>query len=251
MIFAEYADYYDIIYQDKDYKGEVNYVKSLIDKTQVFNNSKVQTLLDLGCGTGKHAVEFAKLGYDVTGVDLSVKMITEAKAKCSDNLDFQVGDIRDFSVNKSFDVIISLFHVMSYITKNDDLIKVLINVSNHLKPNGIFVFDCWYGPGVLSNPPTIRIKRWKLSGESTLLRLSEPTMDTEKGTVDVKFTLFDLPRKPIMETHKMRYFFKNEILFALEKVRLNHKNLYKWMTFEPALKDTWNAIFILQKNENL
>ncbi|MDY0327537.1 MAG: class I SAM-dependent methyltransferase, partial [Arcobacteraceae bacterium] len=63
-----YSQYYDLLYSDKDYIGEVEYVDSLIKA----NSNKVETLLDMGCGTGKHAELFCDKGYKVHGIDLSV-----------------------------------------------------------------------------------------------------------------------------------------------------------------------------------
>ena len=120
--FNLYAEYYDILYRDKDYNAEVAYLNSLIKKYRI---QSVKELLDLGCGTGIHADLFSKFGYKVDGVDISIKMINKAKASFLKNLDlnFFLGDIKEFKIDKQYDVVTSLFHVISYQNKNLDLMK--------------------------------------------------------------------------------------------------------------------------------
>ena len=65
-VFYSYAQYYDLLYREKDYPGEVDYVDALIKKYAV---NDARTILDLGCGTGGHAILLARKGYRVTGVD--------------------------------------------------------------------------------------------------------------------------------------------------------------------------------------
>ena len=66
-VFAKYSEYYDLIYTDKDYQKEVDYIDQLIQKY----HPKAKTILDLGCGTGVHANLLAAKGYRVMGIDLS------------------------------------------------------------------------------------------------------------------------------------------------------------------------------------
>ena len=74
-IFKRYAQYYDLLYSAKDYKGEVQYIDALIKKY----TGTAKSILDLGCGTGKHDFILAERNYRVSGVDLSEAMISIAK----------------------------------------------------------------------------------------------------------------------------------------------------------------------------
>ena len=81
MVFGkEYADAYDYLYQDKDYKKECDFLEEIFSKF----SSGVKSVLDLGCGTGGHAAILAKRGYQVVGVDRSEEMIEIAKKKTKD-----------------------------------------------------------------------------------------------------------------------------------------------------------------------
>lgn len=64
-VFGDYARYYNVLYQDKDYAGEADFVLSCLKR----RHEAPRTLLDLGCGTGRHALEMARRGVSVTGVD--------------------------------------------------------------------------------------------------------------------------------------------------------------------------------------
>src|ERR1700757_3513991 len=99
-VFDAYSQYYDLLYKDKNYKKETNYVHSLI-KSYAANTKKI---LELGSGTGIHACEFARLGYDMLGVDRSKTMLnmankrkSELETSISSKLNFAEGDIRTFA----------------------------------------------------------------------------------------------------------------------------------------------------------
>lgn len=74
--FGAYSRYYNLFYQDKDYPGEAEYVNGLIRK----HHPGATTILDLGCGTGRHDLLLAKMGYEVTGVDRSEEMLSVVKS---------------------------------------------------------------------------------------------------------------------------------------------------------------------------
>ena len=76
--------------------------------------------------------------------------------------------IRTLNLNRRFDAVISLFHVMSYQTSNENLGKAVRTAARHLAPDGIFIFDFWYGPAVLAERPERREK--ELSDEYIQVR---------------------------------------------------------------------------------
>ena len=80
QVFKDYAAYYDLLYKDKDYLKEVNYINNLILKYK--KGSK--TILEMGSGTGKHAVLLVKKNYNLVGVDFSQSMINLANKRLAD-----------------------------------------------------------------------------------------------------------------------------------------------------------------------
>jgi len=254
-VFLKYSEYYDLLYSDKNYQQEVNYIVDIIQKE--LPNAK--TILDLGCGTGVHANLLAEKGYHVTGIDLSDKMISIANNslknrynKNKEKLHFEVGDIRKIRKDKKFDVVISLFHVFSYLNSNNDVIEGMQTIKSHLKKNGICLFDFWYGSGVLTSLPTTRVKRLENS-EIKLLRIAEPKHYPNDNIVEVNFNLFIHDKNNVLdfslnETHSMRYFFKPELENYLLLIGINNYKFYKWLDFiEPNL-ETWNAMILFKNN---
>ncbi|MGA9407992.1 MAG: class I SAM-dependent methyltransferase [Bacteroidota bacterium] len=251
-VFGDYSLYYDLLYKDKDYSGEVNYIKELI---QCFA-PKAHTIVNLGCGTGAHDVLLSRHGYLIDGVDLSKEMLSNANKKLASSpelvssLRFHYGDIRSVRLDKTFDVALSLFHVMSYQSNNSDLIAALLTAKHHLNPSGIFIFDCWYGPAVLTDRPTVRVKRLE-DDAIKITRIAEPILYPDKNLVDVRYTVFIRQKKggavqEIHETHTMRYLFSPEIELMLANTGFNILTREEWVTKKPLGFDTWGALFVCQ-----
>ena len=245
-----YSQYYDLLYRDKDYAGEVEYIIKLIKE----NSNETKTLLDMGCGTGKHAELLCNNGYIVHGIDLSEDMLEIAKNRRidkDDRLFFSRSNIQELELNKKFDVVVSLFHVMSYQNSNDQLIKAFEVAKNHLKNNGIFIFDFWYGPAVLNDPPVKRVK--KLVNEKIkITRFAEPTVYSDKNLVDVHYDVLieDVNSKEIIEkkeTHKMRYFFDAELDTICKQVGFLIKQKYEWMSEKNPDSNSWNVVWVVKK----
>ena len=252
MNFQEkYASYYNIIYQNKDYAGEVDYILSLLNKYQ----PNLESILELGCGTGKHALILSEKGYQIDGVDLSNEMISIANGQLQilphnivSKVHFKQGDLRTVRMAKKYDAIVSLFHVMSYQTSNEDLSAAFETAKVHLKPGGIFLFDCWYGPGVLSDRPTTRVKRLENS-QISMLRIAEPVMLPNENLVDVNYEIIitdknDLTSNHFHERHRMRYLFQPEVKLLLEKHNLELLQCNEWVTNAIPGFSSWEVYFL-------
>ena len=244
-----YSQYYDLLYSDKDYIGEVEYIDSLIKQSSVDAN----TILDMGCGTGKHGELLCDKGYSVHGIDLSEDMLKIAESRRlgkEDKLSFNHSNIQDLNLDKKFDVVVSLFHVMSYQNTNNDLIKAFEVAKNHLSDDGIFIFDFWYGPAVLTDKPVTRIKR--LENESIkVTRLAEPVLYADKNIVDVNYDVFikDRISKEVVEKkelHKMRYFFDTELEMICKQVGFDVIQKYEWMSNKNPDFNSWNVVWIIK-----
>ena len=107
-----------MFYQDKDYNSESLYIHEVLSQNNIPGNK----ILELGCGTGKHAKILAEIGYEVLGIDQSKSMI--ANAIITEGFTCKIGDIRNFKADIKFDAVISLFHVLSYQISNKSLNEV-------------------------------------------------------------------------------------------------------------------------------
>ena len=248
-VFNEYARYYDLLYRDKDYAGEAAYVDGLI-RSRV---PGARRILNLGCGSGRHDRSLVQRGYEVTGVDISEEMLAAARAAAEGNtsLAYVKGDVRSVRLGQTFDAVISLFHVMSYQTANDDLIAALATANHHLEPEGIFIFDCWHGPGVLTDRPTARTKELE-DDFIRVNRFAEPVMQANENVVDVKYRVSiankgDGTVRELHEIHRMRYLFVPEVLLFLKITGFELVGAEVWLTGKGLGFDAWNAVFVCRK----
>ncbi len=249
--FDSYSRYYDLFNDAKNYDAEAEYAHGLIRRIV----PSATKLLDLGCGTGGHAFPFLRLGYDVQGVDLSPPMIERALRRRSElppdearRVGFAHGDIRDFRSQHDFDAVVSLFHVISYQTTTTDLDKAFRTARAHLKPGGVFVFDCWYGPGVLSDPPYKRTRNYQ-SDRLTATRTSTPTVFPNENRVSVRFDFVVRNRSEevvdeFTEQHNMRYLFAPEVEDLLSRNKFQFVDLFHWMTDQVPGLNSWNVVFV-------
>lgn len=240
-VFNEYARYYDLLYRDKDYAGEAEYVGGLIRS----NVPGAESLLNLGCGSGRHDRCLAEHGYSVTGVDMSEEMLSCARTSAAGNssLEYFHGDARTVRLGRKFDAVISLFHVMSYQTTNADIKAAFATATAHLKPGGLFLFDCWYGSGVLSDRPTRGVKELE-DDAIKVTRIVEPLLHPNENVVDVNYHVSISNKvtgeiRDIRETHRMRYLFIPEIIGYLEDAGLSPRFFVSWMKDAPPVDTTW------------
>jgi SAM-dependent methyltransferase len=130
--------YYDILYKDRD-QGEADmFMQNLINFLKPAPNS---FMLDLACGKGRHAVSLSKMGFNVTGIDISEKSIHVAEKFASKNLQFAIHDMRKTYMVNYYDYVFNLFTSMGYFDNDRDNHAVLANIYNALKPGGTFVLD--------------------------------------------------------------------------------------------------------------
>ncbi len=219
MVFnKEYANVYDFLYHDQDFEKECDFIEEIFQK----QDKKVKTILDLGCGTGGHALILAKRGYIITGVDQSEGMLNLARAKAEKDgleIDFRQSLIQDLELDDTFDAVLSMSAVMSYMIGNDSVAMACNIAKQRLNPGGVFVFDVWNGLAVLTDPPTQRVKEIP-NNDERIIRFTKPDINIISHTVDVNFDLLILKEDKLVsetkETHKVRYFFPQEIKYFLE-----------------------------------
>ena len=235
-MFEAYSRYYDLLYRDKDYVSESDYILTLIHA----KIPRARNVLELGCGTGTHATILASHGFTVFGIDSSDSMLKYAQLRLDqqpteirNNLTFSLGDVRNCRLSKTFDVALSLFHVLCYQVNNEDLIAMFETAAGHLRPGGMFMFDFWYGPAVLIQKPEVRIKRFS-DANTSLTRISEPELRVNENRVDVRFEVIveDISsgqRDVIIENHPVRYFFLPEIDFVCKNTGFSDVHFESWM----------------------
>src|SRR3972149_886961 len=150
LLFTENEDYNDFLsrtyYTTVDWENRLKY--EMPDLLKLFKKHNVKTVLDAGCGTGEHAIELAKHGFTVVGVDRSAAMISEANRhkvglsnKAYGRIHFWHKDTEDllYDLDVSYDAIIFMGNTLSH---NPDNYRHLIkSAANSLSDNGVMVFQ--------------------------------------------------------------------------------------------------------------
>jgi len=244
-IFQAYSRYYDLLYSDKNYYAESEYVVNLLRKYAVPGSD----ILEFGCGTGKHGRILAARGFRVTGIEQSANMVE--KACSSDKFKCIHGDIRTIDLSYQFDAVVSLFHVISYQVLNEDIMAVFSRAAQHLGLGGLFVFDVWYSPAVLSQRPTVRIKR--MSDEFVnVTRIAEPVVHSNVNRVDVNFMIIVQDKhtefiEQFRETHSMRHFSLPEIDLLADANGFERIGAEEFLSGKEPGEDTWGVCVVLRK----
>lgn len=246
-VFNAYSRYYDLLYRDKDYVGEADYIQTLLTSLGIAQGN----LLEFGSGTGKHGCLLASRGYQVHGVERSAEMVGQAMTV--NGFTCEQGDICTIQLNREFDAVLSLFHVISYQITNTSLNAVFTKASEHLKPGGLFIFDFWYSPAVYSQRPVVRVKRMG-NDQVEIIRLAEPVIYSNKNRVDVNYTIFarNLADGSVIttnENHPMRHFSLPEIELLATINGLQLIGAEEFITRKSPDEDTWGVCAILKKND--
>jgi ubiquinone/menaquinone biosynthesis C-methylase UbiE len=212
-IYDKFGRYYNLIYDSfYDYDKECDNLEDLFTK---FLKGHPGNILDVGCGTGSHAMELARRGYHVTGIDISSVMIKEAKKKAKEaslECEFFVMDMRELDIDKEYDCAICMFGSFDYLTTKRDLGRFLRRLSKVLSEDSIFVFEFWN-----FNAAQPEFKSWlKVKDENmNLIRLAESKLNerTKINTLNMEFFIFNVDEnvESFTETHRLRCYTVSEI----------------------------------------
>lgn len=241
--FNDFAKYYDLIYRDKDYEKEVDFLENIFQSIH-YNPQKI---LEVGCGTGSYTKILLGRGYKVTALDVSESMLKIARKKCA--CKFINGHIRDIAINEKFDACIAMFAVIGYITKNSDVIKALSNIHRYLKPKGIFVFDVWNGLAVMRILPEQRVREME-NDKIKLIRFAVPNLRPFDHICEVNYKLFIIDKgdntfKEINEKHTVRFYFPQEIRYYLRNAGFEVLRTCPFLNLNGKIdENVWNMCVI-------
>lgn len=242
-VFKLYSKYYNLFYADKNYSSEVEYIDEVIKR---FSPS-AKSILEYGSGTGGHGLLLQKKGYEMMGVERSEDM---AKIASQKGYPCQVGDIIDLEIDQRYDACIALFHVISYVNSNHDLLKLFNKTRASLKKNGIFIFDVWFTPAVMNQVPEVRIKKVE-DDEIQVTRIAQPDIDYSNNVVNVNYHVLIKNKGndkyvELSESHRMRHFGVPEIDLLATQTGFSILKAEEFLTRNHPSNSTWGVNFILQ-----
>ena len=249
--FGEYAAVYDLIYQDKDYSGETDFVAELISRFCPLEPAATK-VIDLACGTGRHAMELARRGYSVEGSDISDGMVKVARKSATDlglpvrfhNESFQTSH----AIGGRFDVALAMFASLGYLTEAPDFSLACANVRKLVPAGGLFIFDVWNGLAVLREYSKERVKRAEGRG-LVVERVSRTALDEIRQIADVRFS-FSVTRRDgsvatFDEQHLVRFFFPRELSDLLQSLGFTVLLQCPFLhPDQPLTAADWNMTFV-------
>lgn len=132
------STYYHKLYSHRNEEEAINFIEQLLLHLQPTSES---SMIDVGCGIGRHCKYLASKGFDVTGIDLAFSNIREAKKSANGNLRFYRHDMRIPFGNQNFDYVFNFFTSFGYFKGEKEHNLVIGNMSQALKRGGILVLD--------------------------------------------------------------------------------------------------------------
>jgi SAM-dependent methyltransferase len=237
----QYAAAYDALYAGKNYLAECDVIE---DAFRIHGTGPVRSVLDLGCGTGGHALPLAERGYTVVGVDRSPDMLRRAQQR-NPSVRLELSEIAEVNLGETFDAVLMMFAVLGYQTSNLDVQAALAAARRHLRPGGLFLADVWYGPAVLQQRPGDRVRVLGSSDQEQLIRVASGELDSRHQVCTVRYHLWRITPGDVAEVreqHRVRYFFALEleqflVHAGLELLRLGG---FPNLDDEPS-ESTWNV----------
>ncbi|WP_215548048.1 class I SAM-dependent DNA methyltransferase [Amycolatopsis sp. CA-230715] len=197
------AGVYDLLYRarGKDYQAECDTVIDIVRS----RNPSAQSLLDVGCGTGVHLAHFAADFGHVEGIDLSEDMLALAAARLP-AVPLHRGDIADFTVDRTFDVVTSLFTVVGYLSTVEQLNSALRCMARALAPGGVLLVEPWWFPETFL-PGFVSKNLVEIDGY-TIARVSHSRLEGDFSVVDMHYLVADERGgvRHFDETHRLRLY---------------------------------------------
>ena len=144
--YSRAAEFYDLIYSDKDYAAEAELLAEAIRS----RNPQARTLLDVACGTGEHGRALTALGFRVDGVDIEPQFLKVASRKMPRGA-FTEADMTAFDLGRRYDVVTCLFSAIGYARTLGGLERAVACMARHSKAAGLVIVEPWFAPDELTD----------------------------------------------------------------------------------------------------
>ncbi len=239
--YSGLAKFYDMFYAHK-YKTsekEVQFIESCFSK---FSKRKVAEILDVACGTGRHAIKLAQ-NYKVVGLDYSKGMLDLAKQKSGSNrVKWIRGDMRKLRFTNKFDAVLCMFTAFNYMRTNEDALLALKGFYKAARNGGVVVIDC---NNFLEN---FRLGiRWSISDRvGKFRRVSKYRIDSNSALWYHQDFIYDGGKLINKELHLLRIFTRPELEYLLECAGFKDIHCFNSFSFKKNGKGT-RLIFVAKK----
>jgi SAM-dependent methyltransferase len=242
-----HARHYDLIYAGKPYAAEAAFVDGLLGRPR-------GKLLDLACGTGRHAIELSRLGWTVTGVDYGSDLLERARVNAASagiEIALHEQDMRTLDLGgERFEAITCLFDSIGYPQTDDGVIAALRGARDHLASGGTFVAEFLHAPAMIAGFDPVKVRTWQLPDGGELLRVSRTRLDLEASVMHVDYDLLELAAdgtyQRAAEEQSNRYFTVSEMRGLIRRAGLEEREFVHAYADDPAITgDAWHVIAVM------
>lgn len=244
-IYQDFAEVYDALTEDVNYRKTVEYLERIFKKHY---HKKPELMLELACGTGSITKLFSEKGYDMIGVDISEEMLNVARKKCNDNVLLLNQDMTEFELYGTVDVIMCLLDSVNYITTSEKLQKMFILAENYLEYGGLFIFDI-----------NSSYKLKNVIAENTFIRETESVYSVWENEQNPPFVNFilnffvensDGSYERFYEEHTERIYETEEIINMLKIAGFENIKIYGENSFDAPTDVEERIYFVANKRKN-
>lgn len=241
-LYGQFAEVYDLLTSDIDYKARAQGFDRLILAHGGFHG----ILLDLGCGTGTLTEELASLGYDAIGVDNSPDMLWKAQEKkmqSGHDITYICQEMTELDLYGTIDAVVSALDSLNHLTDYEDFCAAIAKAALFLHPDGVFVFDLntpYKHQKILANNTFVYdYDEAFCAWQNTLLEDNLVQMDlsifvqTEEGLYD-----------RLEESFGERAYSHEQVLMALEKAGLQLEAVYDEDFVSEPKPDSQRLIYV-------
>lgn len=213
--YAQAAEHYDLLYsQFKDYQAEASRLIDIVGSSSF----PIRTVLDVGCGTGRHAEAMVQAGFAVDGIDLEPEFVRRAQARNPAG-HFRVADMRAFEVDAPYDLVLCLFGSIGYALDPSGLKATMNCLAGATRAGGTIVVEPWMEPGELR---TGHVTRQSAQAEELVVcRVSRATVEGAVSRIEFEYLIArpeGIERRS--EVHELGLFSREAMVGAMEAAGL-------------------------------
>ncbi len=201
-------------HRGKDYRAEADQLREVFLK-----EGSVASVLNLGCGTGRHMELLAAAGYDVVGVERSPDLVARARVRLAgfpSRAAVIEADLFELTMDRTFDAVVMMFSMLGHQVTNHRVRSTLDALRRQVCPGGLVVFDVLDAAQVLAAPPVNGVLSFA-SGDREVLIAHSTVVNAAAQVVELRLRTWELPGGgPAEENHTIRYFAQRELALVLQ-----------------------------------
>ena len=237
-----FSKYYDYLTQNVDYDAGSSFISG------IFKANNVKTALDLACGTGIMSKRLIKEGYEITGIDSSSEMLTQAQQRLLNyegKYSLIHAKMQDFSLEKPVDAVICCLDSINHLTDEKDVLKTIENVYNSLTDGGVFIFDV---NTVYKHQTQLNNKAYVFDEEDFFLAWDNELEEDNLVRIMLDFFVFNGESYDRYSEEFYEKAYSTQVLCdMLKSVGFDNINIYGGFDYSKPLEDSERLYFVCKK----